>query len=173
MAKSELLSVRVEQETADRIQELIDREGEKEPDSLSELDKTGEPQVLRKIVREGLDVVAGGESDVRRLRDRIEELEADVDRLEEVKTDPTVGDWVEVTRAAPPPVRLFLYPLGVSAGGFAAAAIAVEIARYVRVGAIHAVAEVLIGVSFTAVLLAVIAPVAFVIGRRIANVLGS
>ena len=163
MAKSELISVRVEEETADRIEELVELEREKAPDSLSELDKKGEPQVLRKIIRVGLDTVAEGESDVQRLRDRIDELEEEVEQLERAKKQPTVSEWVEVTRHAPAVVKLFLLPAAAAVGLVFASAAAFQVADLTAITAARTAAFALIFLALIAVLVAVAAPLSVAI----------
>lgn len=172
MAKSELLSVRVEEETADRIEELVELEREEAPDSLSELDKKDQPQVLRKIIRVGLDTVAEGESDVQRLRDRIDELEGEVEQLEQVKTRPTVAEWVEVTRHAPLPVKSFLFPAFLAAGLFVASATAFQFAEYLGVDVARSASVFLLVLSFLSLLGAVVFPVTQVIVDRLFTRIG-
>ena len=174
MPKSELISVRVEDETADRIEELVEVEQEEAPDSLSELDKKGEPQVLRKIIRVGLDTVAEGESDVQRLRDRInelegevEQLEGEVEQLERVKTRPTVAEWVEVTRHAPVVVKSFLLPAAAAAGLLFVSAAAFQVAEFTPIGAADTAATFLALLSLIALLAAVVAPLSWAIVDRL------
>jgi len=167
MPKSELISVRVEDETADRIDELVELEREEAPDSLSELDKKGEPEVLRKIIRVGLDTVAEGESDVQRLRDRIDELEGEVEQLERVKTRPTVDEWVEVTRHAPVVVKSFLYSAAAAAGLFFVSAVAFQVAELAPIGLVDTFATFLVLLSLITLLAAVVAPLSWAIVDRL------
>jgi len=86
-SKSELFQVRVDSDLADRIEEIVESVRESEP---SKDLKPEEPDVHRRIVREGVDVLEGGETDLRRLREYREKVE-----------NPTAGDWLDITLSSP------------------------------------------------------------------------
>jgi hypothetical protein len=100
--KSELISVRVEEDLADELEEAV----EKRKQVAGEYDdEPEEPEVLRRVLRLGVEVIREGDTRLERAREERDRAQEERDRLQEQNDDlrsrledPDVIDWLEVTR---------------------------------------------------------------------------
>jgi hypothetical protein len=103
-AKSELFSVRTSEELDERIAEIVEKRKE---NAAAEEYEPGEPDVHRQILREGVEVLEGEESDLRKLRHEKEQLEQKV-------KNPTGSDWLDVSLRAPRTLQGILTGVGLT-----------------------------------------------------------
>jgi vacuolar-type H+-ATPase subunit I/STV1 len=100
--KSELVSVRVEEDLADELGEAV----EKRKQVAGEYDdEPEEPEVLRRVLRLGVEVIREGDTRLERAREERDRAQEERDRLQEENKelrarleDPDIIDWLDVTR---------------------------------------------------------------------------
>ena len=83
--KSELFSVRIEEELSERITKIVENRRESTPEYE---EPPGEPQVHRELLRAGVEDHEQGESDVSKLNKQVHELEAENEQLREQLNTP-------------------------------------------------------------------------------------
>jgi vacuolar-type H+-ATPase subunit I/STV1 len=127
--KSELISVRVEEDLADELEEAV----EKRKQVAGEYDdEPEEPEVLRRVLRLGVEVIREGETRLERAREERDQAQEERDRLQEENDDlrarlenPDVIDWLEVTRNTSGGLKFGLVGVAVVTVGFGASLIGV------------------------------------------------
>jgi len=92
--KSELFSVRISEGLRERIAEIVENRKENTPDYE---DEPAEPEVHREILEAGVEAHEKGESDVSKLNRRLDELEKEKEELEKRLSNPSAGEWMDVT----------------------------------------------------------------------------
>lgn len=104
--KSELFSVRISEELKERVAEIVENRKENTPDYEEE---PAEPEVHRGILRAGVEAHEKGESDVSRLNRRVKELEEEKEELEKRVFNPSVGQWMDVTKRHKPALTFVIF----------------------------------------------------------------
>jgi hypothetical protein len=120
--KSELISVRVEEDLADELEEAV----EKRKQVAGEYDdEPEEPEVLRRVLRLGVEVIREGDTRLERAREERDRAQEERDRLQEENKelrarleDPDIIDWLEVTRNTPGGLKFGLVGVLVVTIGF-------------------------------------------------------
>lgn len=92
--KNELFSIRISESLSERIDEIVENRAKNTPDYEVE---PADPEVHREILKAGVEDHEKGESDVSRLNRRVDELAEEKEELERQLSNPTIGEWVDIT----------------------------------------------------------------------------
>jgi len=104
--KNELFSVRIGNDLSDRVDEIVEERKENTPDYE---DEPTDPEVRRGILKAGVEAHEKGESDVSRLNRRVDELAQEKEELENQLSNPTIGEWVDITKRHGPVASFVLF----------------------------------------------------------------